>query len=61
MSRIGEYKLSYSSNDDLSSLVVDAEGQMARFVAKILTVSSRLVILMYWTLGQRLMLLSQER
>ena len=28
--------LSYSSNDDLSSLVVDADGQMARFVTKTL-------------------------
>ena len=39
MSRIGEYNLSYLSDNDLSSLVVDAEGQMARFVAKTLTVS----------------------
>ena len=43
----GERSLSYSSNDDLSSLAVDEEGQMARFVAKILRVCSRLVVLTY--------------
>ena len=32
-SRRGKYALSYSSDDDLSSLVVDVEGQMSRFVA----------------------------
>ena len=31
-SRRGEYALSYSSDNDPSSLAVDAEGQMARFV-----------------------------
>ena len=31
----------YSSGDDLSSLAVNAEGQMARFVAKTLTVCNR--------------------
>ena len=38
-----------ASDDDLSSLVVDAEGQMARFVAKTLRVGSVLVILTYCT------------
>ena len=33
-----EYVLRYSSNDDLLSSVVDAEGHMARFVAKTLRV-----------------------
>ena len=47
----GEKSLSYSSNDDLSSLAVDEEVQMARFVAKTLRVCSRLVVLTYapWT------------
>ena len=31
-SRRGEYAVSYSSDDDPSSLAVDAGGQMARFV-----------------------------
>ena len=31
-----EYGLSYSSESDLSSLVLDVEGQMAIFVAKTL-------------------------
>ena len=33
-----EYVLRYSSNDDLLSSVVDAEGHMARFVDKTLRV-----------------------
>ena len=33
-SRRGEYGLNYWSDNDISSLVVDTEGQMARFVAK---------------------------
>ena len=33
-SRRGEYGLNYWSDNDMSSLVVDTEGQMARFVAK---------------------------
>ena len=45
----------------LPSLVVDAEGKIARFVAITLRVCHHLVVLMYWTLGQRLLLLSQER
>ena len=61
VSRRGEYGLSYSSDDDLSSLAVDAEGQMAGFVAKTLRVCSGLVLLMYWTWGQRLLLLSLEK
>ena len=44
-SRRGEYGLSHLSDDDLSSLAVDAEGQMARFVAKTLRVCSGLVVL----------------
>ena len=32
--RRGGYGLNYSSNDDLLSWVVDAEGQMARFVGR---------------------------
>ena len=38
--RKGEYALSYSSDDDPSSLAVDAEGQLARFVTKTLRVCS---------------------
>ena len=57
-SRRGEYALSYSSDDDPSSLAVDVEGQMARFVTKTLSV---LVVLTYCTKGQRLLLLSLER
>ena len=45
----------------LPSLVVDAEGKIARFVAITSRVCHHLVVLMYWTLGQRLLLLSQER
>ena len=41
--------------------MVDAEGKIARFVAITLRVCHQLVVLMYWTLGQRLLLLSQER
>ena len=42
--------LSYLSDDDLSSLVVDAEGQMARFVAKTLVrLRSVLAVLMCCT------------
>ena len=40
----GRNGLSYPSNHDLSCLVVDAEDQMARFVAKTYTVCSRLVV-----------------
>ena len=36
--------MNYSSINDLSSLVVDAEDQMARFVAKTYIVCSRLVV-----------------
>ena len=36
-SRRGEYALSYLSDDDPSSLAVDVEGQIARFV----TITSR--------------------
>ena len=36
--------MSYSSINDLSSLVVDAEDQTARFVAKTYRVCSRLVV-----------------
>ena len=46
-SRRGEYALSYSSDNDPSSLAVDAEGQMARFVTKTLIVFSGLVVLTY--------------
>ena len=45
----GEYALSYSSDDDPSSLAVDVEGQMTRFVTKTLRVCSRLVVLTYCT------------
>ena len=48
-SRRGEYALSYSSDNDPSSLAVDAEGQMARFVTKTLRVFSGLVVLTYCT------------
>ena len=37
--------MSYSSDDDPSSLAVDTEGQMARFVTKTLRVCSGLVVL----------------
>ena len=40
----GEYGLNYLSDNDLSSLAVDAEGEMTRFAAKTLKV---IVILMY--------------
>ena len=50
--------LSYSSDDDLSPLVVDAKGQMARFVVETLSVCSGLVVLMFCT---RVLLLSLER
>ena len=43
-SRRGEYALSYSSDDDPSSLAVDAEG-----VTKTLRVFSGLVVLTYCT------------
>ena len=46
-SRRGEYDLISSSDDDLSSLAVDTEGQTARFVAKTLRVCSILVALIY--------------
>ena len=45
----GNTPLSYSSNDDPSSLGVDEEGQMARFVTKTLRVCSGLVVLTYCT------------
>ena len=48
-SRRGEYALSYSSDDDPSSLAVDTEGQMARFVTKTLRVCSGLVVLTHCT------------
>ena len=41
--------MSYSSVDDQSSLTVDAEGQIARFVTDTLRVCSRLVVLTYCT------------
>ena len=47
---------SYSSDDDLSFLAVDAEHQMAKFLAKTLRVCGGLVVLTYCTLGQRLLL-----
>ena len=47
--------------DDLSSLAVDVEGQMAIFVARTLRVCSKLVALTYCSWGQRLLLLSLER
>ena len=51
--------LSYSIDGDLSPLVVvDANGQMARFVVKTLSVCSGLVVLMFCT---RVLLLSLER
>ena len=49
---------SYSSDDHLSSLVVNVERQMAKFLAKTLRVQ---YILTYSTLGQRLLLLSLKR
>ena len=39
-----KYGLSYSSSHDLSCLVVDAEDQIARFVAKTSRMCSRLVV-----------------
>ena len=45
----GNTPSSYSSDDDSSSLAVDAEGQMARFVTKTLRVCSVLVVLTYCT------------
>ena len=60
-SRRGEYGLSYLTNDDRLSLAVDSEGQMATYVAKPLKLCSGLVVLMNWTSGQRLLLLSLER
>ena len=53
-SRRGKYALS-------SSLAVDAEVLMARFVAKTLRAGSGLVVQTYCTWGQRLLLLSLER
>ena len=41
--RRGEYGLSHLSDNNLSSLAVDAEGQTARFGAKTLRVCSGLV------------------
>ena len=45
----GNMPSSYSSVDDSSSLAVDAEGQMARYVTKTLRVCSGLVVLTYCT------------
>ena len=45
----GNTPLSYTSDDDSLSLVVDAEGQMARFVTITLRVCSGLVVLTYCT------------
>ena len=45
----GIYALSYLSDDDPSSLAVDTESQMARFVTKILRVCSGVVVLTYCT------------
>ena len=45
----GNTPSSYSSDDDSSSLVADAEGQMARFVTKTLRMCSGLVVLTYCT------------
>ena len=56
-----KYDLSYSSDNDLSSLVKDAESQMARLVAKVLRVCNGLVILTYSIWQHRLLLLSMER
>ena len=52
-SRRGKYGLSYSNDNDVPSLAVDVEGQMARFVAKTLKVCSGLdvYVLMHWTWG----------
>ena len=50
-SRRGEYALSYSSGNDPSSLAVDVEGQMARFVTKTLRVCSGLVVTKVLYLG----------
>ena len=47
--------------NDPSYLAVDAEGQVARFVAKTLRVCRGLLVLLYYTQGQRLLLLSLER
>ena len=44
--------LSYTSDDDSSSLAVDVEGQMARFVTKILRV--------WWTSCTNLLYLERE-
>ena len=41
------YGWSYLSNDNLSSLAVDVECQMAKFLAKTLRVCSGLVVLTY--------------
>ena len=51
----------YSSDNDQPSLAIDAKGQLARFVAKTLRVCSKLVVLTYWSSGQRLLLLSLDR
>ena len=39
----GERNMRYLSDNDLLSLVIDAEGQMARFVAKTLKVCSGII------------------
>ena len=41
---------SLQSDNGLPSLVVDAEGQIASFVATTLRVCHQLVVLTYWTL-----------
>ena len=44
-----QIQLELLSKDDISSLVINAESQIAKFVAKILQVCSGLVVLMYCT------------
>lgn len=63
-SRRGGYGLnylSYLSDDDLLPLVVDAKGQMARFVVKNLSVCNELVVLMFCTTWRQRLLLSLKR
>ena len=63
-SRRGGYGLnylSYLSDDDLLPLVVDAKGQMARFVVKNLSVCNKLVVLMFCTTWRQRLLLSLKR
>ena len=44
---VGKYGLSYSSDNDLSYLEVDADGQIAKFVDETLRVCSALVVQTY--------------